>query len=199
MNRARTLTRGLQGVPAFTRARLVKSLKLLSIAATIALLAGAVAMGGGHPLSPGRLASLAGKARAHTTTARANTSKAVRDTSALAAISNHVESQVATSRRMLETQREIHDTARRSVANARVLAVAIKSVQTRLSGLERELDRVSGLSARSTGSAEASATSSIRLRRLLNDLEDQFHNVVLQSRKLNRKARAFARIRHGPR
>ncbi len=158
------------------------------------LLAGAVAIGGGVPLSPAAIARSAGEAADNLDRAEANTRRAAEDSEALARITRNVSSQVDTSRRLLETQLEIEATSRAGSGLSRSLLRELAGLRSTLQSVEGRLRSVATLSNRVTAEARTSAAAAGNLREALNVLQDRFDVALRQSRKLNQKARAYDEV-----
>ncbi len=108
------------------------ALKTTSVVLTVALIIGAIVLGGGVPLSPAEIADATTSALDNATIAERNTSIAARDTRALAEIAGNVQSQLVTSRRMLSIQLEIEDATRDTAEQARDLRGALTGVRNAL-------------------------------------------------------------------
>jgi hypothetical protein len=158
------------------------------------LLTGAVAVGGGAPLSPAAIARAAGQAADNLDRAEANTERAAEDTEALARIARNVASQLDTSRRLLRTQLEIEATSEEGGGLSKELLRELAGLRSTLQGVEGRLRSVAGLSEKVTEEARASISAAAGLREALGVLQERFGVALKQSRKLNQKARAFDEV-----
>jgi hypothetical protein len=158
------------------------------------LLAGAVAIGGGAPLSPAAIARAAAEAADNLDKAEANTERAADDTEALARISRNVASQLETSRRLLDTQLKIEATSREGAGLSRSLLRELGDLRSALQGVEGRLRTVATLSDSVTGEARTSTAAASDLKGALEVLQARFRVALKQSRKLNQKARAFDEV-----
>lgn len=174
------------------------ALKIASMVVTAGALAGAVAIGGGVPLSPAEIADATEMAAANSKTAVRNTSEAERDTRALATIARNVDRQLATSRRMLDIQLQIEATSESMNSRTVDLAGAIEAIEEELSALERDVAALANLAGRTAGYADDSVAAARTLRETLAVLMERFDEVVAESRELNRKARGYQKLRSRP-
>ncbi len=158
---------------------------------TAGLLAGAVAVGGGAPLSPASIARAAREAAENLDRAEANTERAAENTEAFAEINRNVGRQVATARRLLGTQLEIERTSRRGAGLSRELLARLAGLGSTLREVEGSLRSVAQLSGRVTATAQTSERAAAGLDAALDALQARFHVALRESRELNRKARAF--------
>ena len=170
-------------------------MKVVSVALTIAFGAGAIAIGAGAPLSPGRIAKVTGDATRNLEEAQRNIRGAVESTEALARIERNVSSQLETSRRLLATQLGIEDSSKRGVELSRKLVGHIADVGGELDALVDRLERVASLSRDVSAQAEASDAAAVSLEETLDHLIERYRVAVRESRELNKKARAFEEIR----
>lgn len=173
--------------------------KLASGIITAGLLIGAVLQGGGVPLSPAEIARGTSRAADNVTTAVGNTRAAVESTRALGRIADAVNEQVSASRRMLEIQLEIEKSSRAGAEQSTSLEKAVGSIESALTALESDLSSLSRATRRAGANTEAAAASASTLVDALDALEGRFDVVVEQSRKLDRKARGYRKLREGPR
>ena len=171
------------------------AVKLASAVTTVALLCGAVAIGAGAPLSPARIARVANQATENLAVAQRNISEAAEDTEALATIEKNVQSQLNTSRRLLDIQLGIEETSKQGVQLSGNLVDRIAGVGDALGKLVDRLQGVASVSGEITSSAEAAETAANELESTLDKLIDRYGVAVKESRKLNRKARAFAELK----
>jgi chromosome segregation ATPase len=169
--------------------------KGLSLGLTGLFVALAIAVGGGTPPSPGAIASAASEAADNLDRAQANVRAAAGDTEVLAGIARDVESQLQSSRDMLETQLEIEESSREGLGLSRDLAAAISEVDDELQGLEEALGALSRDSAEVTESSESIESAAESLDPRLDALIGRFEVVSRESRELNRKARGFEEVR----
>jgi methyl-accepting chemotaxis protein len=169
--------------------------KGLSLLLTGLFLMLAVAVGGGTPPSPGAIASAASEAADNLERAQANIRAAAEDTEVLASIAEDVDSQLQSSRRMLETQLDIEQSSKEGLAISRDLAGSIEDVAKALQGLEGKLRALSEDSAEVTGSSESIELAARNLDSRLDVLIDRFKVVTRESRELNRKARGLEGLR----
>ena len=169
--------------------------KAASGLATLALVVAAVGVGAGKPLSPARIANLTSEAADNLRIAVSNTEDAVRATEALATIEKNVQSQLATSRRLLETQLGIEESSKAGLDISRGVADRIGAVAGALEGLVGRLRDVGSLSSSVTGSAEAGEAAAEDLEAALDHLIARYEVAVRESRELNKKARAFEQVR----
>ena len=168
---------------------------IVSIALSAALVGGAVAEGGGHPLAPAALARAARDAAQESRIAVANITRAARDSAALVSITRHVEQQLAASRDLLRTQRRIEASSRVGVRRARSIAAlvrrfgaAIGHLEGRLRGTSAASGRVGAVTGHAAGSASTLAAELVALR-------SRYDEVVRLSRELDRKARGYRKAR----
>ena len=171
-----------------------RALKVASALATLALVIAAVGVGAGKPLSPARIARLTSEAADNLRLAESNTEEAVRATEALVTIERNVQSQLATSRRLLETQLGIESSSKAGLEISRGVADRIGAVASSLEGLVGRLRRVAALSSSVTGSAEAGEAAAENLEAALDRLISRYEVAVRESRELNKKARAFEQV-----
>lgn len=169
--------------------------KLVSVVLTVAFAGGAIAIGAGAPVSPARIAKVAGDATRNLKEAQANIDEAVGSTEALAEIERNVSSQLATSRRLLETQLSIESTSEEGVELSRQLVDRIDAVGTELSGLVERLRDVAATSEDISGTARSSERAASELQATLDRLIARYEVAVRESRELNKKARAYEQVR----
>ena len=166
-----------------------------SIAVAVALAAGAVAEGGGHPIGPAALARAARTAADDSRVAVRNITRAARDSTALVSIARDVEEQLGAIRHLLGTQRRIEASSRLGVGRARSIARVIRALGLAIDGLEHRLRGLSALSGRVGGKTQRAAGSASTLAGALGALRSRYDEVVRLSRKLDRKARGYRRAR----
>lgn len=171
------------------------AVKLASALVTVGFMSGAVAIGAGAPLSPARIVRAANQATENLAVAQQNLGEAAEDTEALATIEENVQSQLNTSRRLLDVQLGIEETSKQGVELSRTLVGRIARVGNELGGLVDRLRGVASVSGEITSSAEAAETAADELESTLDELIDRYEVAVKESRKLNRKARAFAELK----
>jgi DNA repair exonuclease SbcCD ATPase subunit len=172
--------------------------KLASGAATFLLVTGAVTIGGGHPISPARIAVSTSAAVRNAHEAQENTSRAATSTRALATIARNVDSQVRSSRRLLEIQLQLERSSRRGAERSVDLQRGIEGVRRRLASLGQDISVLTALSRRTVTSGRASTNAANNIQDALEALERRFREVVRESKRLNEKARGFAELRDGP-
>jgi chromosome segregation ATPase len=173
-------------------------LKVVSAGATLALAAGAVAVGGGAPLQPAELARRAEAAAANAADAARNTAIAARRTEDLARIGHSVAAQVETSRRLLEIQLGVERSSEEGLKRVRALADIIGRIRKELDELQGRLRPVTSLSSSAGDNTRATSAAAEALEATLDRLSARFDEVVKESRELNRKARAFEELRESP-
>ena len=154
-----------------------------------------MAIGAGVPLSPARIAKVTGDATDNLEVAQANIEEAVESTEALAEIERNVSSQLQTSRRLLETQLGIEESSTSGLDLSRRLVGRIGDVGDELRHLVGRLQDVSTASSSVSSSAEAGETAADSLEETLDHLISRYEVAVRESRELNKKARAFERVR----
>ena len=165
---------------------------------TVGLLAGAVAIGGGHPISPARIAATTSEAARNAARAQENTQRAAESTRALVTIAENVESQVRSSRRLLETQLELEENARVGAERSGDLQAGIDGIRGALMSLRDDIAALTSLSERTVSHGEDAAAAGAEIEARLSALEQRFQQVIEQSRRLNRKARGYQEARDGP-
>ena len=167
------------------------SMKVLSALVTVALLVGAVRVGADAPRSPAELARRTTAARENLDRAVAHTDASIDRTAAFAAVARNVQSQLRSSRLLLEIQLDLEATSERTERLSREARAELVRLRSRYEQVAQRLDALTGLSDRAgeatTGSAEAGEALLVRL----TGLKERFRKVVRQSKRLNRKARAF--------
>ena len=173
-------------------------MKIVSIGITVALGIGAIFIGGGTPLTPGKVAEATRRAADNSNAAAANTDRAARDTRALATIMHNVQSQVDASKRLLSIQTRLHDSSRMGAARSKEIASGIEAIQTSLAKLGAKLRGLTTFSRRAAAYARRSSGAADSLASTLKSLRQRFDSVVKQSRRLNRKARGYSELRDGP-
>lgn len=166
-------------------------LKIASVGTTIGFVIGAVAIGGGTPLSPAAIADAASRAAANARAAEENTAKAAQDSAALEEIARNVASQAETSEKLLETQLALEESSRRGAARAKELTRELGRIAELLDRVVARMEGIAGLAATTLSATDASATAADSLMTRLTTLEARFRAVVEQSRRLNRKARGY--------
>lgn len=168
--------------------------KIFSAVLTSLLLVGAVVIGGGTPLSPGKIADATSMAARNAEAAAENTARAERSTRALAEIAEHVRSQLDSSRKLLEIQLGLEDSSRDGAERAKLLERDIAAIGSELFALQRAAEALSDASGDAGGQVDALAGSATDLEQEIAALGRRFDEVVEQSRELNRKARSFDRL-----
>ena len=158
------------------------------------MLAGAIAVGAGAPLSPGAIARSARDAADNLDVAEGNTERAAEDTEALAEISRSVRSQVETSRRLLQIQLRIERASREGTDLSTSLTSRIRLLRKALGRVEARFRSVGSKSDRVTSAARTSESAATVLRDTLNVLGARFQVALKESRELNRKARAYDEV-----
>jgi hypothetical protein len=176
----------------------VTNWRWLSLFVTLALLGGAIAIGGGTPLSPATIARRAETAAENSRIAERNTETAARDTRALAKIARDVGSQLESSRRMLHIQLEIERSSRSTAERSSRLRNAIGAIERTLSTLETPLRKLAEIAERGMGAARTNAAVADRLREQMSTLIARYRVVTRESRELNRKARGYEKLREDP-
>jgi hypothetical protein len=171
--------------------------KAICIVLTLALMAGAIAIGGGVPLSPGAIARSTTDAARNSRIAARNTLEAARRTEALGRIARNVGRQVAASQRLLRTQLRIEESTAAGVGNARQLTRDVSILERTIRDVEDRLADLSSLSSGVTASSRAAGSAAGALDSSLDALEVRFAEVVRQSRRLNRKARGYEQLTGG--
>ena len=169
--------------------------RVISIAATLLFALGAVALGGGEPLSPATMAREAREAAANSRIAAANTRRAAADTKAFQTIAENVAAQLRISRHMLTTQLDLEASSRSSVRRSRDLARSVDQLERSLRALRARLAAIASLSEDTVIDGRAAAEAGAGLVSVLETLRDRFEEVMDESRKLNRKARGYERAR----
>ena len=175
------------------------SLKILSGITTAAFVVGAVVIGGGHPVSPARIARTTSEAASNAAAAERNTNRAAESTRALVTIAENVASQVESSRRLLEIQLRLENSAREGTETSRDLQKAINEIRGALIGLRGDIEALTTLSERTVAGGHAAAEAGVAIEARLRALQARFEEVIEQSRRLNRKARGYEEARGGPR
>jgi hypothetical protein len=170
---------------------------MAGIALTVALLAGAVVIGGGIPLTPAEIARNTRRAADNASTAVDNTHSAVVRTRALERVAAAVRAQVDASHRLLEIQLGIEDSTRRGAGRTTRLEQELAAVGASLDRLGEGLAGVRDLSARAARASETSVTVAAELDRRIDVLKVKFDRVVRESRRLDRKARGYRKLRGG--
>ncbi|MDQ3986776.1 MAG: hypothetical protein M3280_09800 [Actinomycetota bacterium] len=170
------------------------SVKVVCALVAALMLAGAIAVGAGAPLSPGAIAQSARDAAANLDVAEKNIEGAVEDTEALAEISRSVQSQVQASRRLLQIQLRIERASRKGTDLSTSLTSNIRLLSKALARVEGRLRLVASQSDRVTTAASSSESAASVLKDTLNELGARFQVALKESRELNRKARAYDEI-----
>lgn len=169
--------------------------KAAGIACTVAALGAAIAIGGGVPPSPARIADAASDAARNAGVAARNTEETARRTRALASIARNVRSQHRTSQRMLSIQLDIEVASRAASEKAHTLADRIAAIERAVDGLASRLRELESTSSAAGEASDANAEVAVQLTQRLQELSALFAEVTDESRELNRKARAYARAR----
>lgn len=177
---------------------MVAAAKLVSALVTIALMVATVSVNPDTPRTPAELARRTTDARSNLERAVAHTDASVERTQAFETIARNVRSQLRSSRLLLEIQLDLE-------ASSKKAGRASRRVRARLGRLRdvyaRVASRLRGLSelSRKAGNLSAdSATAGEALLTRLDTLKNTFQKVVTQSKRLNRKARAFQEVGEGP-
>jgi hypothetical protein len=170
-------------------------LKLLSLGTTILMSAGAFVIGGGLPLAPAEILAFARDAASNVQEAVGNTRLAARRTESLRVIAENVRSQVAASHRLLEIQLRIEQSSEQGVERSQDLARVLRAVESTIGNLQARLRRLTRTSRNAGSGANATADAGDDLDATLQELIGRFDEVVKQSRRLNRKARAYGQLR----
>lgn len=181
-------------VPAVLARPSARLLRGVSIGASVVMLGGAVAIGGGAPLGIGTLADKTSDAARNATIAADNTSDAVASTEALGSIARSVKSQLDSSERMLETQLRIEKATEVSSDAARDLAAQIERIRAALNRLRADLTQLATLAEASGAATASTAAAAARLGAEIDSLSERFDRVVEESRELNRKARTYEAV-----
>lgn len=180
------------------RIPLTLPVKIASVVATVALAGGAIAIGGGNPLSPGRIAGSTQRAAANVAEAERNTSRAAESTRSLVTIADNVRRQANSSRKLLEIQLRLEESSREGAARAGDLQAGIADATSELRSLKKAIARIAGASKATVDAGLAAAAAGESIGSALRTLQDRFDEVTEQSRRLNRKARGFAELKDGP-
>lgn len=167
---------------------------LISWVVAGALGVGAVVVGGGTPLPPREIADNTRAAAANASEAADNTDAMATDTESLATIAGNARRQYQISKRLLETQLEMEESARSSIDKSRALHEGLRGIGRELATLLTRLRSIASYSDESTTSAERSVAAATSLEATLSRLSARFEAVVRESRELNRKARGYDRV-----
>ena len=176
----------------------MNAIKIAAIAITLVLIGVAVAIGGGAPLSPAKVASALEDAAHNVRAAEENTAKAAASTRALITIARNVDSQVRSSRRLLETQLRLEGSARHGARRTNDLRAGIDGITAALIEVKHHLQELAGLSPATVSAGERSASRGESVGSALAKLRSIFRKVVHESRELNRKARGYQRLTDRP-
>jgi len=168
--------------------------KIFSLVLTALLLVGAVVIGGGTPLSPGKIADATSIAARNAEEAAENTARAERSTRALADIAEDVRSQLESSKKLLEIQLGLEASSRDGAERAKLLEGDIDAIGRELLALQRAAEALSDASGDAGDQVKTLAGSATDLEQEIAALGRRFNAVVKQSRELNRKARGFDRL-----
>ena len=175
------------------------ALKVTSVVTTVLLAGIAIAIGGGHPLSPALIAESTSEAARNAAKAEKNTTEAAESTRALLTIARNVDSQVRSSRRLLEIQLRLEASSKRGARRSLDLQHGVERVRKALEALREEIAALTRLSESTVSSGLAAADAGDGIEAQLSVLERHFEEVVRQSRRLNKKARGYEEVRDGPR
>ena len=172
--------------------------KIVSAFITVVFVGGAIAIGGGHPISPARIAATTSEAARNAAEAEANTARAAKSTRALATIAENVDSQVESSRRLLEVQLRLEENSRVGAKRSRDLQDGIAQISRALASLRDDIAALTDLSEQTVSNGEDAAAAGTAIEDRLSALQARFEEVIEQSRRLNRKARGYQEVRDGP-
>jgi hypothetical protein len=175
-----------------------RALKVLSIAISLAAIAGAVVVSDRAPLTPAHLVRTTRDARINLDRAEENTDETVESTEGFALIAHNVRSQVQSSETLLRIQRGLERSSVETAATSIELRKALAGLARDFSRAAAPLDRVNRLAQETAAAGVASAGAAERLFGALLGLRARFDKVLKESRELNRKARGFAELRDGP-
>lgn len=172
--------------------------KLGSALLTIGLVLAAVSVNPDTPRTPAELARRTTDARSNLERAVANTDASVERTEAFGTIAKNVKSQLRSSRRLLKIQLELEASSKKAGRASREVRRRLGRLRDVYARVASRLDGLSELS-RNAGTLSAdSATAGEALLARLETLKRRFEKVVAQSKRLNRKARAFQEVGEGP-
>jgi hypothetical protein len=166
-----------------------------SWALAIALGLVALAIGGGVPLSPRQIAANTRDAADNAAKAADNTDRMASDTEYLATIARNARSQYETSQELLKTQLAMERSARDGIGRSRSLQDGLEGIGDELTDLLARLRTFAGRSNATTASVTDATTAATSLDATLERLLARFGRVLEESRELNRKARAYDRVR----
>ena len=169
-------------------------LKFVGALLTMGFAAGAIAIGAGAPVSPAQIARVTREAADNLKVAKENTEQAASDTEALAIIAENVGAQLVASRRLLTIQLGIEKSSRRGLDGAKTVVERIDVVGETLALLVDRLRSVSSMSDRITSSSLTARSAAGELQETLDRLIGRYEVAVNESRKLNRKARAYEEL-----
>ncbi|MEA2460235.1 MAG: hypothetical protein QOH90_412 [Actinomycetota bacterium] len=167
---------------------------VVSVLATAGLVAATFAIGGVAPLSPAEMARGTVQARDDLKQAIENTTLTADQTRSFEVIATNVRRQLLASKRILEIQVGLERASKLSVANSGRVRDRIKNLLTALQKVEKDIDETGALSARMNDVAATAGLGAARLSEGLERLGARFVQVIEESRKLDRKARAFAQV-----
>jgi hypothetical protein len=160
----------------------------------VALAIGAVAIGGGTPLSPRQIADNTRAAADNAARAAHNTGLMVSDSESLATIAANARSQYQTSQRLLETQLAMESSSRSGADRSRALHDRLRRIGAELASLLVRLRSLSEYSDDTTANTSEATVAASSLDAAVGRLAERFEQVVRESRELNRKARGYDRV-----
>jgi hypothetical protein len=165
--------------------------KALSLLVTAVLLAGAVTVGGEKPLAPSEITRRTVAARRDLGEAVENTEITVRRTAAFSAIAENVKRQLEASQRLLDIQLELERSSRRGLTTSDEIERRLRDITNSLEGLRDRIAGLGGTSERLESVTSMTLTGATGLTRELAVLTTRFRAVIRESKRLNRKAKAF--------
>lgn len=167
---------------------------LASWGLAVALGIGALAIGGGTPLSPRQIADNTRAAADNAARAARNTGLMVSDSESLATIAANARSQYQTSKRLLDTQLAMERSSRSGAVRSRALHDRLRRIGDELTTLLARLRSLSEYSDDTTASTSDATVAASSLDAAVGRLAARFEQVVRESRELNRKARGYDRV-----
>jgi hypothetical protein len=168
--------------------------KALSVFVAAGLVAATFAIGGIAPLSPSEMARGTVRARADLKEAIQNTSVTAEQTRSFGVIARNVRRQLLASKRILRIQVGLERASKMSVTNSGRVKDRVRGLLAALVKVQRDMQRAGVLSGKLNGAATSAGIGAAGLSGGLEQLGARFIEVIRQSRKLNRKARAFAEV-----